>query len=607
MTVPEAPLEKKEASVRNVNDNKNEEEEKTQESDVDAEVDIEGPAPSSPASSEPKPSAPPEDLDDEPKKKEDPIDPPSTEASTSPPPPTLQDIQRDFKAAETNTTSPVIQQPAAAQQEETATRATRKWVLFGFAILILVAIAMLGVVISLLRDDSDGDNNNNDGSSSDPPSFRQSVLPSFVPTSSPSSAPTPNVFQSIANAPGALQLNSVSNCDECDESILPRLAFSLRGDNRNNQVTGITISSNGYLNLECSEQPFGFTNTCAMISAAGGDLDPSAGGSVWMMERFTTTSTSSATKQMTAPDSMVISWEGVQLYGDPQSFINAQITLFADETGTIEICWGEAVLNGRRFSSGVREYDPNSFYPAQGPEFDSSGISYGMWPSNRCQRFFDNKSTDSPRPVSTSSPQPIGWPTPFPSGTYAPVGPIDGFTLIAGIRGATRLDTISDCYRCEENAELPFALYWLDRYRTASMSISSSGGILLDNCRGEEYGSCFYVDVALADLNPALDNGASIWTYDGYSGSPNGDGPFIVSWENIPFDGNSNSYIQAQAHFYSNGNIDLCWGDAGGIDGRWITAAVGDRYTRTHFPATVYPFDEGQTRTGTWYVFARDR
>jgi hypothetical protein len=223
-------------------------------------------------------------------------------------------------------------------------------------------------------------------------------------TSSPSSSePTPNAFQSIANAPGAVQLNPLSNCDECDETafIIPRLAFSFRGNNRIKQVTGITISSNGYLQLECSE-PLGGTylgGTCAMIEAvAAGDF---AGGSVWMVEQYpgtsTTTSTSSATKQMAAPDSMVISWEGVQLDGDPQSFINAQITLFADETGTIEICWGEAVLNGRGFSSGVRGYDrnsPNSYFPAQGPEFDSFGYSYpGMWPSNRCQRFFDSPRT----------------------------------------------------------------------------------------------------------------------------------------------------------------------------------------------------------------------
>jgi hypothetical protein len=642
MGVPEAPLEKKEASVREIG---NEEEEKTEEgdidvdSDVDIDIDADIDVPAAPAaSSEPRASAPPEDLDAEPKVKEDPIilpapssskdapssrDPPTTDASTSPPPPTLEDIQRDFEAADT---SPIIQQRAAAARQEGTTtapraRSTPKWVWFGFCILLLVVISMLGVVVSLLRD-NDNDNDDDDGSrgvdnledgggssdlESDQPSFRPSLTPSFAPT------PTPNGFQSIANAPGAQRLTTVSSCDDCEEEwIMPQLAFLFGGDT---QVSAITISSNGFLDLECTS-PFGVTNTCASIAAAAGDLDPSVrnGANVWILEQYsgtsttTTTTTTATTKQMgdvvntkqqiIAATSMVISWEGVPIFGVRNTTLDAQITLFADDTGTIEICWGRAVLNDRTFSSGIRDYDRGTFEPAKGPEFDSEGVNYpGEWPTNRCQRFFDQEST-------YTTPRPVDRPTSFPSATYAPnYRPIEGYTGIgytgiAGIRGARRLDYISDCDDCSENVELPFRFLWLGRYAVASMSVSANGFILFDRCRVDYGGGCFQVDVASADLNPSLLFDASIWTYDSYSES-GGVGPFVVSWENVPFDGSNVSYLQAQAHIYRNGTIDICWGAA--LPFRTIRAGIGELYTGRYFPATVYPFDEsGRTIPGTW-------
>jgi hypothetical protein len=78
------------------------------------------------------------------------------------------------------------------------------------------------------------------------------------------------------------------------------------------------------------------------------------------------------------------------------------------------------------------------FEPAKGPEFDANGYNYpGQWPTNRCQRFFDDKRTNTPLPVDR--------PTRFPTATYPPVDrPILGYTAIEGMRGATRLDYISD-------------------------------------------------------------------------------------------------------------------------------------------------------------------
>ena len=492
--------------------------------------------------------------------------PPTLLVARPPDPTTLQDKQSDVF----ETSSP-----------REGGGGSSKWCLLFFAILLLAAIGMLGYAINYLRDN---DNNNGsrggrvnpiDGSPRDPQS---SQPPSLVPSPMSSSTPTLTAaatFNSIANAPGARRLQRVSNCDDCEEQVDLPFRFNWRGSCRF-AARQITVSSDGYLNFECG---VGFGFVCAEVWAAKGDLNPSARGDVWIQWK------QDARRRTDEDDwdcleeepnegeeegGLVISWENVSLVSDPQSSINAQVTLFAN--GAIEICWGES--NKRENESlmmGAYDFERNEIYPAdQRPGFDSDGIVTYGWPSNRCQRFFQ-------------APPPAGQ-----------------FTSIAGITGAVRLDRISSCDDCEEVVHKfvsPF--YWLGRYPVFSFWVSANGRIRVDDCDRGERESCFLVNVAQADLNPARSVGGAVWAHDASDRSPQG--PLIISWEGVPFFGSADTYIEAQASFFNNGDIDICWGDSTLEEYHKIMAGVSDTNTGRYFPASGYPFDSsGMTRQGSW-------
>ena len=200
-------------------------------------------------------------------------------------------------------------------------------------------------------------------------------------------------------------------------------------------------------------------------------------------------------------------------------------------------------------------------------------------------------------------------PTPTPTKdllTPRPTLPAAFFSL-AEFPGSRSLDEISDCDECEQTVQLPFALSWPGATnKISSVTVSTDGVIHLLGC-GLLGTSCGEIRVVEADLDPSL-NG-EIWVATipptasvevRQSDTSNEAQAYVVSWESIPFHDRSNTFVNAQATIYPEGNVLLCWGD--GFPGvNFFSAGVLYPGIGVFVPPAIDVFDDdGKSIAGIW-------
>jgi hypothetical protein len=568
---------------------------------------------------------------------ENPDPDPDEDEVKSPPPPTLEDIERDFAKEpdaeptaepEPAAATAAAASPTAAPQEssspETSTSRT-KYIILGFFFLLIIVVALQSVIIGLLvNGDDDGD--------SDPDGVGRDVddLDDTESSPSPSAAPTLGAaFLPLVSNPDARRLTQASTCDDCRE-VLPLFEL-LQYDVDGSTALSASVSANGFVDLACAQ------GNCATIDVISTDLNPTTSGEIFILSKSSSsdgndgdTTATTSTKQMFAPvnDTLVISWEEVQLHdaegdeGTHEGKVNAQVTLFG-KTGVIEICWGDGDVKGQTFRSGVWNIDTSVYYPATGAVFDSDGFS-NEFPSNTCQRFFDGDDGTVGIPVEDQPP------IPFPTASPAlpPISDDAGFVRVANLPGAREI--ISSCDDCIVTVPLPSTFLYLNVYPVRTLEVSSNGRITIADCGISNGTSCAVISVVNADLHPGLTDEGGVWVYDtapydSYTQAPVFEpatkfptnesytstqlpveepapnfppGAVIISWEKVAFccgvgdSPNDLPYVNAQAHIYPNGQIDMCWGDARLKSNQTFTAGILDLVEGVSFPATGQFFDD---------------
>jgi hypothetical protein len=192
-----------------------------------------------------------------------------------------------------------------------------------------------------------------------------------------------STYSSIAGAPGAITLNTVSNCDDCTELVSLPFIFNWFGDT---PITQVRVSSNGQINVNSSDSnsnccsadavEVGGSYTQPRIAIAQEDLFPVVGpGAIWALD---------------TGSSYIIDFANIGFFafrGD----VNAQTELFPN--GTVEIRWG--VMSGDNIAAGVEDDTraPASATPASGAPFGAGGIApSSSLPSlnGQCRRFTVN-------------------------------------------------------------------------------------------------------------------------------------------------------------------------------------------------------------------------
>jgi hypothetical protein len=515
--------------------------------------------------------------------------------------------------------SPPAAAPAPAPAPPPAPAAppagARRKIILMFVCLLVVVIILQAVIIGLFVDrNKDEENSNGDADRGVGGGDESIETPSPGPTGTPTPSPTLGtaLFASIANAPEARRLASVSDCDNCNEFIPLPLQFVFQESK--DPMIGALVSSNGSVNLTCGVIG---KETCATIDVVATDLNPGWNGDIYTLAK--SSSAFSASRQEAIYDTLVISWESVQVFGDERrreqqqeetedhddrdesNTVNAQVTLYGT-TGVVEICWGNGDVKGNSFRSGILDVENSIYYPAQGPKFGASGFS-DEFPNNTCQRFFEGD--DIGVTIGPNSPQvPTDTPTSYAS-------PSTGFVSIANKFGANRLPNVSECDDCTESVALPFFHMWsIDAYPISSLEVSSNGRIFVNDC-GLEGQTCGIINVISTDLDPGLTESGGVWTFDAFlysddvgfdeTNNANADssdfhfGAFIISWENVPICCRDELLVvNAQVHIYPNGRIDMCWG--AGEDEITFTSSIQDLIDGIFLPATGALFDgTGQT------------
>lgn len=194
--------------------------------------------------------------------------------------------------------------------------------------------------------------------------------------------PAVNPFAPIAGLPGAVQLATVSGCDDCVETVNLSFPFAFMGQA---PMTSVNVSSNGAVifdgqtaSLCCSPwaldegtaggAPVYFTPV-ARASIIQEDLDPAGatGGDIWALDTGV---------------SMIISFENVSWYpgppagGAPNGAANGQIELFIN--GDIEIRLGTINNLTNDFACGLSDGTGNWISPMPViPQFNQYGQTTG--------------------------------------------------------------------------------------------------------------------------------------------------------------------------------------------------------------------------------------
>lgn len=189
---------------------------------------------------------------------------------------------------------------------------------------------------------------------------------------------------------------------------------------------------------------------------------------------------------------------------------------------------------------------------------------------------------------------------------------------------ARRLGTASTENDGIETVFLRTPVMWFNGTYENAITVTSNGQICLGSCQLDGVPSCGVISVAETDLDPSLQG--DVYFLDAFAGRTNGttnshanesekgnstmpkqqsrgkrkgrwlrhlpmdetesstrwlrrarslqyrrwvngsalDLVYVVSWENIPSFGVTGSSISAQARFYYNGTMELCWGEAKG-------------------------------------------
>eukprot|EP00980_Cylindrotheca_fusiformis_P000801 scaffold196_cov113-Cylindrotheca_fusiformis.AAC.2 len=231
--------------------------------------------------------------------------------------------------------------------------------------------------------------------------------------------------------------------------------------------------------------------------------------------------------------------------------------------------------------------------------------------------------TNGPTMAPTNDPSmpPSNYPSVGPScNSLQPTSDIPGryygFTSIARNPQATPLTFVSSCSsNCTEPTEFEsFPYLWKGSYEIFQIDVNSNGSLeLVGNCvndLGEKTRACAIINVASANLDPSMStSGTTIWAME-TSGS------YIYSFEQVPFseDGteeppSQQPFITAEVHLYSDGRVDLCWGDMfrEGSSNRTFVSNILDETAGISYPATGPEFNNiGESNTGRFpYSFCQ--
>ena len=182
-----------------------------------------------------------------------------------------------------------------------------------------------------------------------------------------------------------------------------------------------------------------------------------------------------------------------------------------------------------------------------------------------------NTPTDSPTDFPSDAPTntPTDSPTDFPSDAPSASCPAS-WTPLAGATNAIKLANISECDDCVEEVDLGFNFKWLGGTSTISkVHVSSNGQILINP--GDDDTSWYRqeigdndkprIAVAQEDMDSRTfrgNNGGNVYlkTFPGFA---------IISFEMIRFFPYKGRGINAQAHLFADGRVNICYG-TGRID-----------------------------------------
>ena len=479
---------------------------------------------------------------------------------------------------------------------------TPKWIHWTFLLFLVVIVALLAATVALVKQKSSENGASPSGTlglavgtkrqfteppSSPPSTSSPSAVPSPALSVAPTAAPTTGLaFTPISGITRAQQLQTVSNCDDCHQDPIPMpIIFTWRDQS---PVSHIIVSSNGFVYLNCDNM---IGNMCGEVDVVSMDLTPSVSGGIWTLIGPPTNSTS----QNQHNDTFTVSFENVALYGEPGTFVNAQIVF--QSNGSIRLCWGQGKVSASStFTAGVQDLQTQELYPATVDGFIQGQSRVGRWPANQYETFLDPNNptipiipTMFPTPTFTSFPTFYVSQAPNVLFTTPPLDSNTPFTFLFDMPDAIALHHVSSCDDCAEIVTLPFGISW-DGYVVQNVLVDSNGYIDLGPCIPDTNFTCGLIAVADNDLKPSVRGG--VWTWDDVNS-----GAFIVSWEGIPFYTEPKSFAYAQAKFYTNGTIELCWGPGALYSGADIVAGVYDGITEKAYPATIAPFVGGTAVT----------
>lgn len=310
------------------------------------------------------------------------------------PPPTLQDIEREFgtpsiepeEEVDRRETQERKQRSSMERNDDDEKKKARRLMLLGIFFIIVLLLSILGITAAILaqvRKNNDSSKDKGDGL----PTFAPNVSPTppgtLVPSTEgpPSPPPTlssscPQIFQSIANTPGATQLEGLDGNFWCGThvcQVLVELPFEFQCLD-GLEYTDIYISPDAAIGFYPIDY---FDDVCA--SDCGGinvarSYDPHEvfEGEIWTLK---------------SKESFKVSWEKMSFDGSQNKLMNAQVTLYPN--GDLDMCWGEGrILDSFVIYASIwddtTEQDLN--FPATGHPFDEGGSSE-EWPINQCQFF----------------------------------------------------------------------------------------------------------------------------------------------------------------------------------------------------------------------------
>ena len=176
------------------------------------------------------------------------------------------------------------------------------------------------------------------------------------------------------------------------------------------------------------------------------------------------------------------------------------------------------------------------------------------------------------------------------------------FTHLASKPNVRRLEKASELDDGIDTVQLNIPIKWFLNTDVKEVGVTSNGQIRIHDCP-MECSECGSIDVAYADLDPS--HKGDVWFLNNARNAtsfPN-QAMYIISWEGVPFARNFDSYLYAQAHFYINSTIELCWGNINTI-GHSFRAGLFDPQYNEKIPAWGEPFEpDGYTKGAEYHPF----